>query len=133
MKKFALPFLVLTLFMVLGLTGCGAQQTPGGGGGAQDTAGQALVGTWGWEDFAAWEYVFEANGEGTRGITGLEVETFLWRAEGNHLMIDLTSGPIFDNPNYITYESWSYVINNNVLTITSRQADNLSFSYIRAE
>jgi len=135
MKKIAkMTFLAAALIMTLGLlTACGGQRAGGGGGGgAQDTAGQQLVGTWAWDAMAAYVYSFEANGDGWRGVSGVEVETFVWRAEGNDLLIDLTSGPGFDAANIITYERWTYAISSDVLTITSQQVDGMEFSYIRS-
>ena len=137
MKKFVLPILALTMVLMLGLfAGCGIRQSPGGGGGAIDAAGQQLHGEWLWEELAMffdYLYVFYPNGEGWRGVEGIEIETFIWRAEGNHLQIDLTSGPNFDDPQVVTYESWSYSISGDVMTISSRQVDDMVFTLVRFE
>ena len=107
-----------------------AGQVPGGGGGAQDEAGQLLVGSWTLLDL----YItFNADGTGSRQYPDIPHETFLWRAEGDHLMIDLLTGITLQDPHYyIIYESWTYNVNANlgVLTMTSRQIDGMEVVYL---
>ena len=83
-----------------------------------------MVGTWAWVGDSAWEYVFEANGQGTRtNVTNTGVETFEWilTADGG-LILDMDGGIV---------EMWSYVIEDDMLTLTSRQAIGMAFSYQR--
>ena len=81
-----------------------------------------LVGTWVWDDGEIYQYVFHANGEGTRGYIPI-VQSFRWTVEDDHLDLRFR---------FLT-ENWTYAINNNVLTIDSRQVNNMTYSYIRAD
>ena len=87
----------------------------------QAHAGHQLVGTWAWDISASYEYVFNADGTGTRGVAPL-LESIRWRTgRGGHLIIETQQ----------FVESWTYVINGDVLTLTSRQVDGMEFSYFR--
>jgi len=132
MKKKAMTFFAIVMVAIsLGLfVGC-SSHSPGSGGGAQDAAGEQLIGAWAWEELSSYQYLFEPEGFGWRGGGIFELETFEWRAEGNNLLIDLTSGSNFEARNIINYERWTYTINNNRLTITSQQEQGLDYSYIR--
>ena len=81
-----------------------------------------LVGTWIWDGNPDWAFVFDANGEGVRG-TDENQETFVWwtTADGGVLM-------------YLglRVDRWTYTINGDILTLTSRQEIGMEFSYIRA-
>ncbi|MCL2377007.1 MAG: hypothetical protein FWC76_06365 [Defluviitaleaceae bacterium] len=120
MKRIAMLSLVLTLVLMLGaLTACGGPS----GDPTPAPEGHPLIGSWVWDQSDGYVYVFNANGEGTRGGTPI-TESFHWRVEGNdHLLMETA----------IMEESWTFVINNDVLTITSRQAANMQFSYIRMD
>jgi hypothetical protein len=100
-------FLVVTILLisVVALTGCG------GRGGDEN-----LVGTWNWDADAGYRYVFNADGTGSRGFAGA-IQTFRWSASNDVLSIGA--------------ERWNYTISGDVLTIDSRQAQGLTFSYIR--
>lgn len=82
----------------------------------------ALVESWGWEDSALYEYVFNEDGTGRRGFPD-EIETFTWTTpEAGHIRMDIAGG---------TREHWNYTIAGDRLTLTSRQVEGLTFTYIR--
>lgn len=84
-----------------------------------------LVGRWAWDQGSTYVYTFNADGTGERGVPGI-IEYFTWRTEDNRLYIDLTgelSAFVLRN------ERWTFVIKDSVLTITSRQVDDMVFSY----
>jgi len=118
MKKFA-TILTLAAICVLALafTGCF--------GGNQD---EDLVGTWGWDLGPAFVYIFNEDGTGSRGIVGIETEEFEWSTSGSQLRINRT-GTVASGE--IRNERWDYTIENNVLTIESRQESDLVLRYIR--
>ena len=101
-----------------------------------------VVGTWAWDQGPDFLYVFNADGTGTRGVDGLfELETFFWIINGDTLHINLTPEAIglteavlaeegIDFDEIIVEEEWAFVIENNVLTITSLQVIGMEFSYI---
>ena len=81
-----------------------------------------LVGTWAWDEDSSYTYVFNADGTGTRGFASLN-EDFQWGTmEGDHLIIDM---------GLIGLESWTFTIQEGVLTIESRQVPGMVFSYTR--
>ncbi|MCL2408843.1 MAG: hypothetical protein FWC96_04420 [Oscillospiraceae bacterium] len=83
---------------------------------------EALVGTWVWDEDNTYRYVFYADGRGTRGFPWM-TEEFEWRTEGgDHLLIGITAFAV---------ESWTFTINDDVLTIDSRQIPGLTFNYYR--
>jgi hypothetical protein len=83
-----------------------------------------LVDFWEWDVDAGYRLVFFHEGVGMRGFPGA-TEDFFWRTEGDdHLLIE--AGHLFE-------ESWTFTIEGDVLTITSRQVDGLTWSYIRME
>ena len=86
---------------------------------APDLTGHPLVGTWAWDGGPAYLYVFNEDGTGTRGFPG-QIEQLYWYAYDDHLLMETGIG----------LESWTFVIDDDVLTIDSRQA-NLTWSYIR--
>jgi len=116
MKKVVLFFLVGALLVsTLALAGCSR-------GNDED-----LVGTWAWEDFADYTYVFNSDGTGTRGVTGAR-ESFTWSTSSDQLRInregDIPSGEIRN-------ERWTYTIDGDVFSIVSRQDTSRSYSYVR--
>jgi hypothetical protein len=79
-----------------------------------------FVGTWAWDMDDSYTYVFYADGTASRGFTGATYY-FWWATEGDdHLLIE---------DDFAT-ESWTFVIENGVLTISSRQVPGLEFIYI---
>ena len=83
-----------------------------------------FVGTWAWDGNRTWQYVFEADGYGTRPGE-IDLETFEWMliADGGLLIIDADGW----------VEMWSYVIEDGRLTITSRQFVGVEFRYNRVD
>ena len=86
----------------------------------QPDAGHPLVGTWAWDLNSGFVYNFKADGTGTRGFPW-EIESFIWESSDNHLVIRLL----------LEDESWTFIIDNDVLTIDSRQFPGLVWRYVR--
>ena len=121
MKNFVTPFLILILVLMLGiLAACG--------GPSKDPAAapyeHPLIGTWAWDQADTYLYIFEATGEGIRGARHI-TEQFHWWTDGYHLLMETAIGE------ETREESWTFVINNDVLTIISRQTPGIEFSYVR--
>jgi len=139
MKKLLSVLFIVALAVTL-LTGCGGGSTSSASPtnlatttpaplpvAPPEGSAHALVGTWHWDEDAAFTYAFHANGEGFRGV-GTEIETFAWitTADGSlSLTLDALPG------GFISFEEWSYVIVEDVLTITNRQNADIEFSYNR--
>jgi len=87
---------------------------------------EIFVGTWAWVEDHSYTYEFYADGIGFRGFDG-EMEEFDWAVEGDdHLLIAPFGTDIL--------ESWSFVITvDGMLTIDSRQAPGISWSYVLQE
>jgi len=80
-----------------------------------------LVGTWEWTEGELYLYIFNADGEGSRGFAPM-IQQFSWAiCEAGHLGMTLGN----------TTEHWYMHIENDVLTITSRQVANMQHTYIR--
>ena len=105
-KLISILAVVALLVGAMALVGCG-----GGRGGDE-----SLVGTWNWDVDSGYQYNFNADGTGTRGFANAR-ETFNWSTSNDVLSIGI--------------ERWNYTIENDVLTIDSRQVPGLTFSYIR--
>ena len=88
-----------------------------------------LVGTWTWDVYSGYRYVFNSDGTGNRGIFGEYLMEFTWSAEGNQLNIDIVG---YLPANTIRNERWYFVIVGNVLTIESAQIEDMVFNYNRA-
>ena len=117
-------FKLLTITIIaLTFTGCGAL---GFGGGHIDATQSVegdhpLVGIWEWDDMDTYLYIFNADGNGSRGFAPL-IQQFTWEVcEAGHLSMTLGNNT----------EHWYMTIEGNVLTITSRQVANMQYSYIR--
>ncbi|MCL2865998.1 MAG: hypothetical protein FWE25_10710 [Lachnospiraceae bacterium] len=82
-----------------------------------------LVGTWAWDEDDEYEYVFRADGTGTRGF-GRSIARFEWFTRGDYLVIDEFLWGA---------EIWSFSIVGDVLTISSEQIWGLRYSYIRTD
>ena len=100
-----------------------------GAAGEVETIGGSpeLVGIWAWDVDDVFEYHFFPDGTGIRGWSDETLQTFIWsttNAGGLTMTMD-------DPGEYIAVERWSYVINGDVLTITSRQVPGMEWSYIR--
>jgi len=86
---------------------------------------EPLVGTWVWDEDPSYTLIFNDTGRGNRGFDD-ERENFSWFVyDGTYHLYQIIS---------MTYEPWRYVINDNILTITSRVRNrNIEWSYFRLE
>jgi hypothetical protein len=109
MKKF---FVLIALFIFVAFAGCSASQD------------ETLLGLWRWDDRGDFTYVFNADGTGTRGFSD-ETETFRWAASGVNLNLNRDA-----RDEYRRDERWTFVIDGDVLTISSRQEQGMVYSYI---
>ena len=112
----------LAIMLVIMLSGCGIL---GFGGEHIDhvapvSGDHEIVGIWEWDGADTYIYIFNADGNGSRGGTPA-IQRFTWEIDGDGL--NMTLGRVD--------EEWSWEINNNILTITSRQLRNTQYSYIR--
>jgi len=115
MKKFIFTACFTILFAgvaLFALSACGSRD-------------DALVGTWEWDEASIFIYTFNADGSGSRGVPGVEYETFSWSTSGDRLNINRDT-----RDEFIRNERWTYTISGNRLTIDNRQTDDI-FSYIR--
>lgn len=142
MRRFVMPFMAIMLVAMLALSACGgfggsadgppATPTPEAAAEATPTPtptpeptpepvqeSEGIVGVWAWDALNMWQYDFNADGTGIRGV-GAE-ETFTWRTEGDNLLIETD----------LMEESWTFVIEGDMMTLTSRQAAGMEYSYIR--
>jgi hypothetical protein len=105
---------------------------------AGETAEESpIVGSWFWDEDDDWEYVFNSDGTGTRGFISEElIFDFLWTIEGDLLTIDMTVN--FDHEDleileeeFFLIEEWTFVIDGDSLTLTSRQVEDMEYTYVR--
>jgi len=82
-----------------------------------------LTGTWAWTTDNNYLYIFEENGQGSRGFAS-SMHPFLWNIDDGRLLID--TGGAFT-------EIWIPCIENNTLTIENFLDANITFSYTRVE
>ncbi|MCL2220862.1 MAG: hypothetical protein FWC20_01115 [Oscillospiraceae bacterium] len=81
-----------------------------------------LIGTWAWDEDESYVYLFYDDGFGERGFSGA-MDIFEWGTEGDdHLLMYLWG---------VGLESWTFTIDDDVLTLANRQTPDLIFSYIR--
>ena len=84
-----------------------------------------FVGRWTWDGDETWYYIFEADGYGSRsGFVGGR-EHFAWLVTVGGGLAIATDGE--------GVEMWSYEIDDEELTLTSRQVTGMEFSYIRGD
>jgi len=84
-----------------------------------------LIGTWLWDDDELFTYTLHADGSGYALYDGDRTD-FVWHTEsGNHLLMHIEGLPIAD--------SWTYSIENNILTLASRQLTDIIFTYTLVE
>ena len=83
----------------------------------------SLVGIWLWDEHGAYEYNFFEDGTGTRGAELIDYITeFTWLiTEDLYLVIETEA----------MTERWDYHIQNDSLTLTSRQVPGTQYSYTR--
>ena len=80
-----------------------------------------FIGSWAWDEDAGWEYVFEADGTGTRGFPP-QVESFEWATTADGRLRLRYGG---------TYSEWTYLITDSTLTMTHTRFANTEFHYAR--
>jgi len=121
MKKICICLLLLLIGAFV-LTGCND---------AGQTYDSPVVGTWGWTGGAIWRYQFNPDGTGNRGVEGQsDFREFTWSTSGDILRINLI-GELRDNSP--REERWDFTINDDMLTIISRQVDGVIWSYVWQE
>ena len=111
-------FMLILIFATLTLAGCTAVVEPN----------QTLVGTWFWDEDNDWQYVFNYDGTGIRGWYGT-TSSFTWGASDTTLRIRSNYPGSWSGPRT---QQWTYEITGDVLRLTSRQARNMTYEYIRA-
>jgi len=128
---------ICALVMIAALAGCTSGRASVAGNmppptvpsefdaGEQTTAPLAtepVFGTWAWQDDARYHLVLNEDGSGSRGIAPA-TQQFEWTSpEPGRLLIRV----------HTAWEYWDYTSVNGVLTITSLQLDNMTYSYSRA-
>ena len=94
----------------------------------------ALVGTWLCEDFEP-HYVFHTNGMGQRLVYGANQRAFMsdfrWNVSGGILSICSTPWYCGNLHMCSAPEQWNLTLTGNTLTIYSRLAPGMSFTYTR--
>jgi len=85
---------------------------------------EALTGTWRWNEYSGYSYVFNTDGTGTRGFSS-EPENITWSTTETRLVIN---GEKDDN--YRFSERWTYTINNGVLSVENQQSEDMKWSGI---
>lgn len=85
----------------------------------------AVVGAWVWDEDYGYIYEFMADGTGRRGWYPDLLEDFAWSTvmADNHLILHFN----------LYYESLTYTIVDDVITLDSRQVIGMSFNYVRWE
>jgi len=94
--------------------------------GAVGEVDQSLVGAWYWNTNFFWEYVFDADGTGRRGIMG-EMSSFTWGVVDDTMRIRLNTVPAGHSRN----EHWTFDIDDGSLRLENRHDSRQAFSYIR--
>jgi len=108
---------ILFVFAILALVGCG---TASG-------ANQNLIGTWVWDEDTTFVYTFNDDGTGIRGWPG-KTSTFTWSARRATLRIQCDADePVFAVRN----ERWAFRITEDTLRLSSQQARDMVYYYIR--
>ena len=90
---------------------------------AQTERAEVLVGAWVWDLDSSYVITFHADGQMTRGFSE-ELEEFTWSTRGNDTLT-LEDGAAI--------ESWTFIINSDVLTLDSNHDPDFTFSYVRVE
>ena len=115
---------ILMLVLCVGLAACGPISDLADRflGGNQDLSDHVLVGTWNWDDNALWQYTFNEDGSGTRGLPD-DMDTFTWSIpDDGHLRMNVRGGIM---------EHWNYTITGDALTLESRQVAGMTYHYMR--
>ncbi|MCL1991168.1 MAG: hypothetical protein FWG67_09805 [Defluviitaleaceae bacterium] len=86
-----------------------------------------LVGTWAWEEFTEWTYIFNADGTGSRGGGFEDVFDIEWRIVGDELHIECSVARFG-----VYSERWEMSIDQDALTLISLQDEaHEGFTYLR--
>ena len=89
-----------------------------------DFTNHELIGVWEWDLLASYTYIFCVDGTGFRGDGATTSDTFTWSVpEAGFLKMYVNDLPFS--------EDWDFTIEDDVLTIESRQLSTLTFSYTR--
>jgi len=89
-----------------------------------------LVGLWwAWNEGETFHYRFSADGTGSRG-GARALLTFTWSTTNLGGLVVAFDVILED---YLNVMRWSYIIEDDTLTVTSRQFEGLEYSYIRVE
>lgn len=94
-----------------------------------DTMYIPLIGTWVWEGYEGYRYIFNSDGTGNRGIPGVDIAEFIWEVHGYELHINLLG---YVPAGIIRYERWAFYYDDYVLILDSLQAFDFWFMYFRA-
>ena len=87
---------------------------------------EELIGRWGWNTNHDWYYLFEMDGLGSRTDSNLQGrDEFVWFL--------LTDGGLIVRIGEESAELWDYEINDNMLTLASRQERGIVFHYIKLD
>jgi len=121
-KNTSFVSVLLLAIILLTLTGCESLNRVEG-----EELDMNLVGVWFWDDNSGFEYLFNDDGTGIRGWPG-ESSPFTWSTTNSTLFIECQGTPLMFG---VRNERWTYIIDNENLTITSQQSRNLSYGYIR--
>ena len=84
----------------------------------------AFIGSWAWDGNIFWEYVFNADGTGTRGLPD-DMDGFTWGILDDMLRIRLNSVPLGAARN----EHWNFTLSGDSLDLVNRHASSQAFSY----
>ena len=86
---------------------------------------QEWIGVWYWEEYDSWYYEFLPEGRGSRPAFPLGRENFNWAITADGGLLLAVEGGLF--------EVWSFEIEEQVLTLTSRQVAGTEYRYIRGD
>ena len=82
-----------------------------------------LIGVWGWTENEDWTFVFDSDGTGSRGDEA-HTDYFVWAVNGRNVSMTI--------PEMV--EFWTFEISQDeILTISSRQIEGMTLSYIRLQ
>jgi len=124
MKRFILPIFILIAALLV-MSACGARNATDP---RQDVEpNNPLIGTWDFEFEGVvlpGFKVLNADGTGHRGYLDIPGgwDRFVWWTDGDdHFRMNMTSGAVFSDSNYINNESWTFTLVGDNLTLESRQ------------
>jgi len=120
MKKICLVMIALLLFTSCGVVGMFTDTMdmfsgPIAGEVESDQLDDNLVGTWEWDSMRSWQYTFNADGTGSRGVG--TSQHFYWAVDSNML--------------HINGERWVYTITGDSLNLNNISMG-VAYNYNRA-